>query len=849
MADYSKMNYKDLIAESKQLRAEEEARLAVMRSELNLSEAEFQTQVKKDNKLKEITAKQNAVLRVLKIQREHQKAITDDLVRQESSLKSLSAELQPLVAMERQRLELQRGHKDISAETAAAFGNIADLNQQLANLSKEDITSRSIIQSQIDEEIAALGEREGVEKEILDNLKQQNGIAQAYGKLTEEQKDQLKAQVEAYNEIKKTIGGILGTAGLLFSGFRGFARITLFGAGQALTKLGKTTREMGGYLGGATISASALGTVFEDADGVAKGLSKEMGGLNDVTFANQLNTNLMATNMGISGDEAAKLTGAFARLNGNSIESAQNMAEGTKELAKQNGLVPAGVMADVAASAEEFALFGKEGGKNLQQAAVQAAKMGVSLKTMTGLADNLLDFESSINQEMELGAMLGKNINLDKARALAYEGDIAGATQETLNALGGVDAFNQMDYFSKKKTAELLGTSVEELQKMVTQQEEAATIGGKVDATFNTMTESLTALTTGPLGGFVSGLSGAIGTTKEIAGNFKEAGGFLSGMAGKVKAFFGAKAPTTPGQTPAPTTPAPQTQAGPADQASKMSKIKTTDLIKGAVALLILAAALFVAAKAFQEFGEVTWESVAMGLVALAGMAAIAFILGKMAGNMITGALAVAILGLALIPFAYALTLMSSVDASGLIASALALVVFTAAVFGLGALMMGPGAIVFGAGILALLALGGALMVFGAGLMLVGSGMAAITSALPAVVEQISALSTLNFLPIFGLAAALTALSVALAAVAATGLLALPALLALGLVAGGAAALMGGGEGEGENAKMDELIGEIKALRGDLLSGKIGVNMDGQKVTSKVSSVVSKVGSNSYAKV
>lgn len=849
MADYSKMNYKELIAESKQLRAEEQARVAVMRAELNLSEAEFQTQVKKDATLKEINAKQNALLRVLKVQREQQKAITDDLVRQESSLKSLSAELQPLVAMERQRLELQRGHKDISAETAASFNNIADLNQQLANLSKDDVTSRAIIQSQIDEEIAALGEKEGVEKEILDNLRQQNGIAQAYGKLTEEQKDQLKAQVEAYNEIKKTIGGILGTAGLLFSGFRGFARITLFGAGQALTKLGKTTREMGGYLGGATISASALGTVFEDADGVAKGLSKEMGGLNDVTFANQLNTNLMATNMGISGDEAAKLTGTFARLNGNSIESAQNMAEGTKELAKQNGLVPAGVMADVAASAEEFALFGKEGGKNLQQAAVQAAKMGVSLKTMTGIADNLLDFESSINQEMELGAMLGKNINLDKARALAYEGDIAGATQETLNALGGVDAFNQMDYFSKKKTAELLGTSVEELQKMVTQQEEAATIGGKVDATFNTMTESLTALTTGPLGGFVSGLSGAIGTTKEIAGNLGDAGGFLKEMSGKVKAFFGGKKPEIPGQSTTPSTPAPQTQAGPADQASKMSKIKTTDLIKGAVALLILAAALFVAAKAFQEFGEVTWESVAMGLVALAGMAAIAFVLGKMSGQMIQGALAVAILGLALIPFAYALNMMSSVDANGLIASALALVVFTAAVFGLGALMMGPGAIVFGAGILALIALGGALMVFGAGLMLVGSGMAAITSALPAVVEQISALSTLNFLPIFGLAAALMALSVALAAVAATGLLALPALLALGLVAGGAAALMGGGEGEGENAKMDELIGEIKALRGDLLSGKIGVNMDGQKVTSKVSSVVSKVGSNSYAKV
>ena len=45
----------------------------------------------------------------------------------------------------------------------------------------------------------------------------------------------------------------------------------------------------------------------------------------------------------------------------------------------------------------------------------------------------------------------------------------------------------------------------------------------------------------------MSGLSGAIGQTSEIAGNFKDAGGFLSGMAGKVKGLFGGKKPELPG--------------------------------------------------------------------------------------------------------------------------------------------------------------------------------------------------------------------------------------------------------------------------------------------------------------
>jgi hypothetical protein len=143
---------------------------------------------------------------------------------------------------------------------------------------------------------------------------------------------------------------------------------------------------------------------------------------------------------------------------------------------------------------------------------------------------------------------------------------------------------------------------------------------------------------------------------------------------------------------------------------------------------------------------------------------------------------------------------------------------------------------------------GAGLMLLGLGLQLIGAGLSAVSAALPSMVEQISTLSTINFLPILGLAGALTVLSIALAAVAVSGMMALPALLALGLIAGGAAALMGGGEGEGGD-RTGELIDEIKGLRADLIAGKIAVNIDGQKVTSNVGKVVARNSSNSYAKV
>ena len=43
------------------------------------------------------------------------------------------------------------------------------------------------------------------------------------------------------------------------------------------------------------------------------------------------------------------------------------------------------------------------------------------------------------------------------------------------------------------------------------------------------------------------------------------------------------------------------------------------------------------------------------------------------------------------------------------------------------------------------------------------------------------------------------------------------------------------------------LLTEIKGLRADLIDGKVGVYMDGTKVTAAISKVVDKVGSNSYA--
>ena len=806
------------------------------------------------------------------------KIVVDSLIQQESKLKGLTGIQASLVNLDRDRLTIQQGLKGPIQDS---INSIASLNQELLSMSVEDSVARELQEKSINEQIKNLRESGTVNEEILNNLEQQRDVALKMSGLTEKQQKFLSKQLEVYDGIKDTIGGILETASLLTSTVGGVLGGALIGAGYAGKKLLNTSYELGGsLLDTSNISTTLFGTVFPDAVGTVKALSSEFGGLADVSLKTQFRTNVLAKNLGISAGEAASLTGSFARLNDGSAETAQNLIQSTKNLAQQNGLVPSDVMADVANSAEEFALFGRDGGKNIAEAAIAAGKLGVSMSKISGVADNLLDFESSINAELELGAMLGKNINLDRARALAYEGDIGGSVRETLSALGGIEEFNRMDYFQKKQTAALLGVSVAEFQKMAENADKLDKNGQITLSTYDDIKNTAKAFGSQILSG-VQGLGSMAVAAGQMGFNLKDGLKSMKGMGGlteKLKGLFGRDALSKArkgglsdkqigagfggkkakdmlaGKTPK----VPETSVS--DNLNKTAGSKgpkASNLLKGAAAILILSAALFVAAKAFQEFGSVKWPAVALGLGGLAGLAGIAYVLGKAKGEMIKGAVAVAILGAALIPFAFSMSLIAGLDIGSVMAAAAGLVIFSAAIFGLGALMSsGVGAVVFGAGLVALAGLGVSMMVLGAGLLVAAAGFQAIGGSMGSVVSLISQVKDVlggmfqYIAPIAALSLALVGLAGALTLVGVAGIAALPGLMAVaavGTIAMGVGSLLGIGGDEGGAGGDSDLITEIRGLREDLNTGKVAVYLDGQKVTAGVSKVVSKVGSNSYA--
>ena len=142
------------------------------------------------------------------------------------------------------------------------------------------------------------------------------------------------------------------------------------------------------------------------------------------------------------------------------------------------------------------------------------------------------------------------------------------------------------------------------------------------------------------------------------------------------------------------------------------------------IGMIVMAGALWVASKALQSFADVQWEDVGKGLLTLGALVASAIALDKVKGQIIGGVAALGLLELALWGMSKVMKEFHEVEWEDMAKAGVAIVAFSAAMFGLGSLLMsGVGALIFGAGVLGITAMGVAVGVLGVGLKAVGSGM------------------------------------------------------------------------------------------------------------------------------
>ena len=177
--------------------------------------------------------------------------------------------------------------------------------------------------------------------------------------------------------------------------------------------------------------------------------------------------------VGIQAAEAAKLQ-FFAEATGQDFEEQYtSQLRTTQEVSKQFGVqINQRKVLEEVGKQGAFALAQFRGSTTaLTEAVAKATALGTTLEGVNQIASSLLNFEDSISKELEAELLIGREINLERARYFALTNDINGLMDELNKEMGTFSDFQNMNVIQQQALAESLGMNVGQLSEMLLKQE------------------------------------------------------------------------------------------------------------------------------------------------------------------------------------------------------------------------------------------------------------------------------------------------------------------------------------------------------------------------------------------
>jgi hypothetical protein len=182
---------------------------------------------------------------------------------------------------------------------------------------------------------------------------------------------------------------------------------------------------------------------------------------------------VLTKQMGLEAETATKLE-QLAGLQGKSAEKVTNeIGDQVVKFRQETGIALnfKKIMTEVTKVSGTLSANLGNDPKRIAAAVIQAQKLGISLEQSKKISSSLLDFESSITNELEAELLTGKSLNYEKARSLALQGKTTEAASELLGQLGGLDEFQKLNVIQQDAIAKSIGMSADELADSYKQQE------------------------------------------------------------------------------------------------------------------------------------------------------------------------------------------------------------------------------------------------------------------------------------------------------------------------------------------------------------------------------------------
>ena len=397
------------------------------------------------NSLKEITKLQDQIGKGVNVEAKIQKELANIATRK----KTISRQ-QNILAANGVKI-----NEDLSKQLSSQFNIQEDTLNTLAQQNIEKQKSKSLL--------TLLGEGGA---NLLDKL-DKSGTASKLMKLN------LKDTVTPMRLMELAIGFVVD------------AFISLDETTEKVAKnLGISFHEAAGMNSQFSQIAQDSNNIFVTTEGIANSqieLSAALG-TNAMFTAEMLQTQTeLTTQLGLSAETSGEIAKLGLLTGKTSKEIAANVMGQSVAMnaANKTAITEKSILQEVAKLSSSIQLSMANNPVALAEAVQTAKQFGMELSQVDGIANSLMNFEQSISNELEAELLLGKNLNLEKARTAALNNDLAVVAEEIAKQAGSAAEFTAMNRIQQEALASAVGMSKEDLAKSLQSREILAELGGK----------------------------------------------------------------------------------------------------------------------------------------------------------------------------------------------------------------------------------------------------------------------------------------------------------------------------------------------------------------------------------
>lgn len=444
----------------------------------------------------------------------------NDLKEQSDTVRQVNKSYNKLESISRQIVDHQKNENILSIQ------KLKTLQKQ----SQEEINALKLKKEALENLGKLTGKNKAYHKEITDALNEETGILKDINSLIEkeiklEQKrnsnlgitggifkgihksmKDIGIESEAFDRINTSMreaaangntfstitAGIKSTAGELVSSFEdtavqvaiisktfNFLKGVLFAWSESTFKIQQSlgisyaeAENLNRSLNTAFMTSKGLLSTQEDLVKAQLSLS-EYSGLNVQYSAKTLDNFTRLTQVaGLTTEEAGKLQ-EYSDLTGKSTDNLyDSMGKVNKGILNNKK-----VMSQVLKIDGQMAANYKNNPILLAKAVTQVNKLGISMEQAQKMSQSLLNFETSIEDELSAELLTGQSLNLERARSLALQGKSAESAAELLKQTGGLSKFQNMNVIQQEALAKSMGMTTDELANQLVKAQQYKNLG------------------------------------------------------------------------------------------------------------------------------------------------------------------------------------------------------------------------------------------------------------------------------------------------------------------------------------------------------------------------------------